>query len=184
MMVASVNKYHYHAERLILLRLMEVPTMAKKYSEMTVKELREKAKELDISGRWNMTKVQLIEAITRAEGENTNEDSESATDEKVIDNNSDAEVEINEENSTNINVEQKQKYLDNIQIGTLVAFKISEEKAKSAKVIRKSTKSRKLQVETSYGAIYTIPFEDVLWVRTGKRWPRGVYNMLKGIGEK
>jgi hypothetical protein len=39
-------------------------------------------------------------------------------------------------------------------------------------------------VETSYGATHVIPFEDVLWVRTGARWPRGVYNMLKGIGEE
>ena len=39
-------------------------------------------------------------------------------------------------------------------------------------------------VETSYGAVSVIPFEDVLWVRTGNRWPRGVYNMLKGIGDE
>lgn len=154
--------------------------MANKYSEMTVKELREKAKGLNISGRWDMTKLQLIEAITRAESKNA-EESESATDETVIDN-VNVEVETNPKNSANI-AEQKQKYLDNIQIGTLIAFRVSDTKAKSAKVIRKSTKLRKLQVETSYGAVHTISFQDVLWVRTGKRWPRGVYNMLKGIGE-
>lgn len=155
------------------------------YAELTVKELRGKAKVLNISGRWDMSKAQLIEAIVRAENADA-EVIESATEEIAIDNNNanvDVEIETKEEKSVNINMEQKQKYLDNIQIGALVAFKVSEIKAKSAKVIKKSTKSRKLMVETSYGATFTIPFEDVLWVRTGKRWPRGIYNMLKGIGE-
>ena len=165
---------------------MEVIFMArmKEYAELTVKELRDKAKVLNISGRWDMTKTQLIEAIVRAE-KTEGEEPESATDEIAIDNgnaNVDVEIETKEEKSVNINMEQKQKYLDNIQIGALVAFKVSETKAKSAKVIKKSTKSRKLMVETSYGATHVIPFEDVLWVRTGARWPKGVYNMLKGIG--
>lgn len=167
---------------------MEVIFMArmKEYAELTVKELRDKAKILNISGRWDMTKPQLIEAIVRAEKKES-EESKSATDEIAIDNdgaNIDVEIETKEEKSVNINMEQKQKYLDNIQVGALVAFKVSETKAKSAKVIKKSTKSRKLMVETSYGATHVIPFEDVLWVRTGARWPRGVYNMLKGIGEE
>lgn len=168
---------------------MEVIYMArmKEYAELTVKELRDKAKVLNISGRWDMTKPQLIEAIVRAESENANAGGitrvQSATDETAIDNDeANVETEIKQENSVSINMEQKQKYLDNIQIGALVAFKVSEAKAKSAKVIKKSTKSRKLMVETSYGATHVIPFEDVLWVRTGARWPRGVYNMLKGIG--
>lgn len=165
---------------------MEVIFMArmKEYAELTVKELRDKAKVLNISGRWDMTKPQLIEAIVRAENAEVKE-SESATEEITIDNDEvNVETEVKRENSVSINMEQKQKYLDNIQIGALVAFKVSETKAKSAKVIKMSTKSRKLMVETSYGATHVIPFEDVLWVRTGARWPRGVYNMLKGIGEE
>lgn len=52
----------------------------------TCKELRELAKELNISGRWDMTKDQLIDAILGAEVvENTNE-SESAKDECKVDN--------------------------------------------------------------------------------------------------
>lgn len=166
--------------------------MPNNYEKLTVKELREVAKNLNISGRWDMTKVQLIEAITRAEGEKANVGgiakvidnnvNESATDEKVIDNKNHVEAETNEEVPANkVNAEQKQKYLNNIQIGTIVAFKLSDNKAKSAKVVKKSTKNRKLQVETSYGAQYIIPFENVIWVKTGSRWPKGVYNMLKGV---
>lgn len=166
--------------------------MPNNYEKLTVKELREVAKNLNISGRWDMIKAQLIEAITRAEGEKANVGgitkvvdnnvNESATEEKVIDNENHVEAETNEEIPANkVNVEQKQKYLNNIQIGTIVAFKLSDNKAKSAKVIKKSTKNRKLQVETSYGAQYIIPFENVIWVKTGSRWPKGVYNMLKGV---
>ena len=35
----------------------------KNLNEMNVKELREVAKELNIAGRWDMNKCQLIEAI-------------------------------------------------------------------------------------------------------------------------
>lgn len=41
----------------------------KKINEMSVKELREVAKELNIAGRWDMNKGQLIEAIEKIEAE-------------------------------------------------------------------------------------------------------------------
>ena len=41
----------------------------KKINEMSVKELREVAKESNIAGRWDMTKAQLVEAIEKIENE-------------------------------------------------------------------------------------------------------------------
>lgn len=151
----------------------------------TCKELREFAKELNISGRWDMTKDQLIDAILGAEVvENTNE-SESAKDECKVDNQENVvEVEDKvEKESANVDVDMAQKmpYIENIEIGTLVAFRLSNGKVKSAKVTRKSTKNRKLKLETDYGAEYIVSFDDIVWVRTGKRWPRGVYKLLKGL---
>ena len=151
----------------------------------TCKELRELAKELNISGRWDMTKDQLIDAILGAEVvENTN-DSESAKDECKVDNQENVvEVEDKvEKESANVDVDMAQKmpYIENIEIGTLVAFRLSNGKVKSAKVTRKSTKNRKLKLETDYGAEYIVSFDDIVWVRTGKRWPRGVYKLLKGL---
>lgn len=151
----------------------------------TCKELRELAKELCISGRWDMTKSQLIEAILKAEVVKNTKSNESAKDEDKIDNHKVVEVEVkNEKESANINnidVKQKMLYVENIEIGTLVAFRLSNGKVKSAKVMRKSTKNRKLKLETDYGAEYIISYEDVIWVRTGKRWPKGVYRLLKGL---
>lgn len=151
----------------------------------TCKELRELAKELNISGRWDMTKDQLIDAILGAEVvENTNE-FESAKDEYKVDNQENVvEVEDKvEKESANVDVDMAQKmpYIENIEIGTLVAFRLSNGKVKSAKVTRKSTKNRKLKLETDYGAEYIVSFDDIVWVRTGKRWPRGVYKLLKGL---
>lgn len=167
---------------------MEAIIMAKKYSEMTVKELREIAKELDIKGRWDMTKTELINAIMQAESVESEEPQEnenvggikrieSAEVENVIDDKAEVVESETKEKETDNN---KSKYLEAIQIGTIVAYKCGEGKAKSAKVVKKSIKNRKLQVETSYGAVNVISFDDVLWVKTGKRWPKGIYNMFKG----
>lgn len=159
----------------------------------TKKELRVIATELEVTGRWDMTKPQLIDAILRAkntkigEPENVeNVNPQSANDECKVDNHKDennVEAEDKIENkSANVvvNMEQKMLYIENIDVGTIVAFRLSNGKVKSAKVVRKSTKNRKLKLETDYGAEYIVSYEDVVWVRTGKRWPRGVYQLLKG----
>jgi len=151
----------------------------------TCKELRELAKEMNISGRWNMTKDQLIDAILGAKVVCDANKSESAKDECKIDNQTnDVEVEDKtEKESASIDVKQKMPYIENIEVGTLVAFRLFNGRVKSAKVTRKSAKNRKLKLETDYGAEYIVSYEDIVWVRTGKRWPRGVYRLLKGIGD-
>lgn len=158
----------------------------------TKKELRAIATEMQITGRWDMTKEQLIDAILRAksaensEQENVvDENPQSAKDECKVDNHESEDVEAedkveNESANVKVNMEQKMSYIENIDIGTIVAFRLSNGKVKSAKVTRKSTKNRKLKLETDYGAEYIISYEDIVWVRTGKRWPRGVYKLLKG----
>ena len=150
----------------------------------TCKELRELAKDMSISGRWEMTKDQLIDAILGAEVLEKNNESESAKDECKIDNHNIVEVEDKAEKESanvNVNMAQKMPYIENIEIGTLVAFRLSNGRVKSAKVTRKSTKNRRLKLETDYGAEYIVSYNDIIWVRTGKRWPRGVYNLLKGL---
>lgn len=158
----------------------------------TKKELRKIATELEITGRWDMTKPQLIDAILGANsaknGKQENmvdENPQSANDEVKIDNQKCNGVEAenkceNKSASTEVNMEQKMSYVENVDIGTIVAFRLSNGKVKSAKVTRKSTKNRKLKLETDYGAEYIVSFDDIVWVRTGKRWPRGVYKLLKG----
>lgn len=149
--------------------------------KMVCRELFKLATSLGVKGAWNMKKAEVIEAILGAE--KNVELTESAKENIKVDNH-DVEVEEKNENkSANIDVdfEGKMQRIKAIEIGTLVAFKLSNGKVKSAKVTRKSSKNSRLQVETEYGASYIISYEDVIWVRNGKRWPRGVYMMLKGL---
>ena len=158
-------------------------------SKMLCKELREKAKELDISGRWNMTKEQLVDAILGAENAEVGVSSNvSAKDECKVDITNNVEVGCQsgkcENGPANIKIDmgQKMPYIEKAEVGALVAFRLSSGKVKSAKIINKSSKNRKLKLETEYGAIYVVSYDDVIWVRTGLRWPTGVYKLLKGLG--
>ena len=87
---------------------------------------------------------------------------------------------VTEELSEEEIAERRMPYVENAPIDTIVAFKLPTGKVKSAKIINKSTKNRKLKVETAYGAQFIIPYDSVIWVKTGTRWPKGVYNLLKG----
>lgn len=149
--------------------------------KMKCRELFKLATSKGITGAWNMKKAEVIEAILGAE--KSAKTAESAKEKIKIDDH-DVEVENKmQKESTNVDVDfvGKMQRIEAIEIGTLVAFKLSNGKVKSAKVVRKSSKNRKLKVETEYGASYIINYEDVIWVRSGKRWPRGVYMMLKGL---
>lgn len=68
------------------------------------------------------------------------------------------------------------EYIENISIGSLVAFKVKN-RMLSAKVVQ--VNENDLKVEAKNGSIYFIGKEAVVWVRTGRRWPAGIWNALK-----
>ena len=136
------------------------------------KELREIAKGLKIQGRWDMTKEELITNIMAA-SENGKSDADEINDQNITD-------ECKSDDQVHINMEQQMRYMENVELGTIVAFRLANGRVKSAKVVKKSTKSRKLKLETNYNAEYIVSYDDIIWVRTGKRWPKGVYELLKG----
>ena len=74
----------------------------------------------------------------------------------------------------------KNDRIQNAPIGTIVAFKSPGGRIRSAKIKLRSTANRRLLVCTEYDAEYNISYDDVIWVKSGKRWPKGVYNLLKG----
>jgi len=71
----------------------------------------------------------------------------------------------------------KDDYIRNLEIDALVAFR-NEGKMLSAKVV--SIQQEQVKVETKNGSIYNIQKADIAWVKTGGRWPSGIYNALKG----
>lgn len=148
-------------------------------SKMKVDDIRKYASSLGIKKIRTFKKLELIDEIIKVQNEITSDESvpektELETEENEI---KSEKVEISEEDR----IYRKLKYVENADIGTIVAFKPEVGKVKSAKIIKKSTKNRKLKLETSYGAQFVISYDDVIWVKTTQRWPRGVYNMLKGI---
>lgn len=137
-----------------------------KISEMTRNELRAVAKELNIKGRGHMTKAQLVEAVEKA---STGADSVGT------------QTEDKDCEESNVVHKSKIEYVENAEVGTIVAFKVPNGKVKSAAIANRSAKRRVLKLVTKYGAEFVVPYEDVIWVRTTKRWPKGVYNLLKGV---
>lgn len=76
--------------------------------------------------------------------------------------------------------DDKNDRIQNAPIGTIVAFKAPGGRIRSAKIKLRSTAKKRLLVCTEYDAEYNISYDDVIWVKSGKRWPKGVYNLLKG----
>lgn len=76
----------------------------------------------------------------------------------------------------------KSSYVETVQLGTLVAFREPETgKLNTAKVVAKNSKNCMLKLMTQYDAEFIVPYDSIAWVKTGARWPRGIYNELKGI---
>lgn len=157
----------------------------------TKEEVSAIAKEYGVTrsiGSKRKTKEQLVEEILKADGGAQTTETAEVPDEEWNPTETTAEaaeeevkVEKAEVVDEAIKEQRRKEYIENVKIGTLVAFKSITGKVKSAKVVKRSSKNRKLKVETKYGAEFVISYDDVIWVRTNKRWPKGVYQLLKGV---
>lgn len=78
-------------------------------------------------------------------------------------------------------VKTKEDYIRNLEVGTLVAFKVGD-RMMSAKVIE--VRENDVKVETKNGSMYFVGKGSIAWVKTGARWPSGIFNALRnGIAE-
>ena len=131
-------------------------------SSKTVKELLVIAKEYQIVGRHNMKKQQLIDAIV-----------EVAEIKKALD-----ETDVSTVNKTH------NDYIKNLKPGDIIAFQFHSPFGKkiirSAKVIDPHPGEVCLIVQDKIGNKYFIRKSSILWVKTGKRWPKYIYSMFKG----
>ena len=170
---------------------MEVAVESKRQNleKLTVKELvKNYATPLNITGRHDMKKADLIQAILTAIASQNPNEILNATTTEVTDDKEEVEEnhfkgKIKRKELTDIQKANKMRYIEEAEIGTIVAFKLPGMKVKSAKITRKSTKNKKFKVETTYGSEFVVSFDEIIWVKTNKRWPKGVYNLLKGIEE-
>lgn len=158
--------------------------------QMKVKELAKICKERGIQcyrGKNLIRKCEMVTAILQAESVDNGCIDDSAVDENGIGNRAREDAANQKVASTGdkfvIDMERKMPYIEGAEIGTIVAFRMTNGKVKSAKIVKRSTKNRKFMLETKYGAQYIVSYDDIVWVRTTKRWPLGVYKLLKGLDE-
>lgn len=144
-------------------------------NELTCKELREIAKGYNITGRWDMTKDELINAISKVEANISckDVDIEFETDCAIK-----GDMKTNPEGSQKV-TKTTLEYLKTAEPGTLIAFTRGSEKkiAMSGKFIG-IEENGKIAVESKKGTIFKLNPSNIIWVKTGWRWPRWVFEMF------
>lgn len=166
-------------------------------NEMNVENLRKYASSVGVKKIRSFKKAELIEEIIKVCSEDEKHEVEVfGTDEEIANLSSpQSSVEvsskvpagervdfavIDEEAGNFEQVNKHLEYIENAEVGTIVAFRVGD-KVKSAKIINRSSARRKLKLETAYGRIYVVDYDDIIWVKTSSRWPRGVYELFSKV---
>lgn len=149
---------------------------------MKAEELRQMCKNMGISfykGKSRLTKAEMIDKLL-CEVESNGEEVVEANDKSVEQTKSEpvkSKEEFEAEEAAKLAM--RAKYIEEAKVGTIIAFRLESGKVISAMIVKKSTKNRKFKVETKYGAEHIVLFDEILWVRTNKRWPKFIYNLFK-----
>lgn len=149
---------------------------------MKAEELRQMCKNMGISfykGKSRLTKAEMIDKLL-CEVESNGEEVIEANDKSAEQTKSEpvkSQEEIEAEEAAKLAM--RAKYIEEAKVGTIIAFRLESGKVISAMIVKKSTKNRKFKVETKYGAEHIVLFDEILWVRTNKRWPKFIYNLFK-----
>jgi hypothetical protein len=85
------------------------------------------------------------------------------------------------------NSKTKNDYIRNAEEGLIVAFRLNFEnktglkltKVISGKIVENNQDDEIYIIETRNGLKYGVPYAAVLWVKTGGRWPKGIYEEMK-----
>lgn len=176
--------YHYGNNK--ILNKVEVTNMLQskrtELEAMKAEELRQMCKDMGISfykGKSRLTKAEMIDKLL-CEVESNGEEVVEANDESAEQAKSEpvkSQEEIEAEEAAKLAM--RAKYIEEAKVGTIIAFRLESGKVISAMIVKKSTKNRKFKVETKYGAEHIVLFDEILWVRTNKRWPKFIYNLFK-----
>lgn len=153
----------------------------------TVADLRKIAKNFHIVGRWEMNKSQLIIEIllSQKDWEVGKESCLNAievyeAEKKQSENEETKETFENKKVMQDDSNNDHSKYLANIEVGRLVAFNDHNMGiVRTARVVNISQKRQQLKVIDIYGSVEVISFEQVAWVKTGKRWPRRLFHLIR-----
>ena len=152
----------------------------------TKKELSEICKDLGIPryrGKSEIPKGEMIEAILKTEKEKLPEQKvkvqENVQSEEKIANKEGAEKKEKETAAEENKFHNKVKYIEEAEVGTIIAFYDESGKPNSAALVNRSVSRQMLKLVTQYGKEFIVPYNNVIWVRTTKIWPNKVYRLLK-----
>lgn len=173
----------------------------KAMENMTVKKLLEIAKDLNVIGRHDMKKEQLMDAILAAQPKEQAMPTAIIIESKMVV----VEVPVDKQSKQQANVEHdlaqggkeewdwlptvacdvaiskpKDNYIDSAKIGTIIAFKINDTKVISGMIEEVVSEGKEFKVRTKNGVKFMVKRKNIVWVKTGDRWPKGVYLALKG----
>lgn len=80
-------------------------------------------------------------------------------------------------------VRTREHFIRNITKGNIVAFTVLQngnKKMLSGRIISiDPTAPFKFVVKTRNGSVFFVNPQDITWVKTGTKWPLGIYNALK-----
>ena len=162
--------------------------MTKKYNveelnKLTADELKTLCKENGLpcyKGKSKLNKGEMIENLSNVTVETTNEN---VTEKEIVEEKSDVVENVVEKKEIDVegffHTKNKEKYIEEAEVGTLVAFVDENGKPRTAAIQNRSSKRKVLKVVTEFGWEFIVPYEKVLWIKKGNRWPNGVYRLLK-----
>jgi len=172
--------------------------MPKNLSELKVKELEQICKQIGIpyyKQKKHLTKEEMIANIEASDYEikmvDDVEDVEVNEGDVVVDMENNTKEVPKVENKkvveekplpdpeTFFHTKDKERYIENAEKGTLIAFMDEKGKPRTAALVNRSSKKRILKVVTEFNWEFIVPYDKVLWVKQGTKWPNGVYRILK-----
>lgn len=146
---------------------------------MTKENVAKVAKDLGVKrykGKSMLSKKELIDGICKAM-----ESNDDVADAQKAINEAGEQVKNEVKNEIVVDRKVKDERILSAPIGTLIAFREPETgKLNTAKLTNRNKTKKLIKCETQYGKEFLISFSDIVWTKTGSRWPKSIYNELKG----
>ena len=142
--------------------------------KVKVSGLRTLAKRYFIQGRWEMTKEDLIDNIVKSGRLNMMD---------VYFNEGEECMDIKEELMEMRNKRSTKDYGKTAEVGIIIAFEspTPDRQLISGKITKIVADRFAFEVQTVKGAKYIVFPDNVKWYKTGRRWPKHIYNQLRGV---
>lgn len=81
---------------------------------------------------------------------------------------------------TFIHTRNKERYIEEAEVGTLIAFLDENGKPRTAALVNRSSERRRVKLETEYNWEFVVSYDNILWVKRGDKWAYNVFRILKG----